>query len=78
MGLAHGYLAPKLDPDVADLVTRRLVESQSDALDVDGGSLAGKLGERPFDDLLEARQVFGLVFSVNNDLDLWRGGSCSH
>lgn len=75
LGLAHGYIAPKFDPDVADLVTRALVESESDATDVGGSGLAGTLGETPLDDLLEARQVFGLVFSVNNDLGLCRGSS---
>ena len=38
-------------------------------MDVGGGRLARTLGETPLDDLLEARQVFWLVFSVREYRD---------
>lgn len=57
LGLAHGYVASKLDPDVADLVIRPLVESDSDTADVGGGSLVGTQVETLRDDRLVARNV---------------------
>ena len=69
LGLAHGYVAPKLDPDVADLGIRPLVESDSDTAGVDGGNLARTQGERLHDDCLVARDVRRLVFIVDKDID---------
>jgi len=69
LGLAHGYVAPKLDPDFADLGIRPLVESDSDTAGVDGGNLAWTQVETLLDDRLVARNVRRLVFIVDRDID---------
>ncbi len=76
LSLAHGYVASKLDPDVADLVIRPFVESDSDTADVGGGSLVGTQVETLRDDRLIARNVRRLLFIVNKDIDFGgHGGS---
>ena len=76
LGLGHGYSAPILDPDVADLVIRPLVESDSDTADVDVSSLARTQIETLRDDRLVVRNVRRLVFIVNKDIDYeGHGGS---
>jgi hypothetical protein len=68
-GLARGYVAPRLDPYVADLVIKSLVESDSDTADVDGGDLTWTQVETLRDDLFIFRNVRRLVFIVNKDID---------
>lgn len=76
LGLAHGYVAPKLDPDVADLGIRPLVEDDSDTAGVDGGNLAWTQVKTLLDDRLVARNVRRLVFIVDKDIDV--GGHDSY
>ena len=75
-GLAHGYVAPELDPDVAGLDLRPLVEINSHTADVGGGSLEGTLDETLLDDRLVTQHVRRLVFIINEDFDFGgHGGS---
>lgn len=75
LSLAHGDSATIFYPNRCDVVVGPLNKSESDAMDVGGGRLEGTHGKTLLNNLLEARQVFGLVFGVNDDLDLGRGGS---
>jgi len=76
LGLAHGYVASKLDPNVADLVIKPLVESDSDTADVGGGSLVGTQIETLRNDRLVAQNVRRFLFIINKDIDFGgHGGS---
>ena len=75
IGLAHGYGAPKLDPDVADVEIKPLVESDSHTIDVGSGSLTAKQVGRLRDDRLVVWNVRWLAFIVNEDLDFGHSGS---
>lgn len=72
--LSHCYGASELDPDVIDVVIRPRVESDSDTLVVDGGSLVGTQVETLLDDELVVRNVRRLAFGVDMDGDFVRHG----
>ena len=70
LGLAHGYVAPELDPYGADVGIRLLVERDADTAGVGGGILAWTQGERLRDDILVVRNVRRLI----SDKDIDGGG----
>ena len=77
LNLAHGDSSTVFHPHIGDVVIRHLDESKphTTGIDVGVGRLEGTQGETLIDDLLKARQAFGLVFSVNDELYLGRGSS---
>lgn len=68
-GLAHGYVAPGLDPDVADVAIRPLVDSDVYTADVGSGSLLGTQVETLCDDGRIVWDVCWLALVVDEDLD---------
>ena len=57
IGLANGYSAPKLDPDVADIKIRLLVKSDLHTAGVGGGGLGAMQVGRLHDDRLIVRTM---------------------
>ena len=75
-GLAHGHVAPGLDPDVADVAIGLLVDGDAHTADVDSGSLPGTQVETLRDDGRVVRDVRWLAFVVDEDLGVGgHGGS---
>ena len=76
-GLAHPYVEPSLDPEVADFVVRALVGRESYTTGVDLGGLAWTLLSIVLDDCRVARKICWLVFVLKTDIDGGgHGGSC--
>ena len=71
-GLAHPYTC--LDPEVADLIVRALVEREPYAADVDISSLEWTLLFIALDDCLVVRKVCWLLFVLKTDMDGGRHG----
>ena len=69
-GLAHGHVAPGLDPDVADVAIGPLVDGDVHTADVGSGSLPGTQFETLRDDGRAVRDVRWLAFVVDEDLDV--------
>ena len=73
--LAHPYVEPCLDPEVADLVVRALAKRVSYTASIDLGSLAWTLLFPALDDCLVGRKVRWLRFVLKIDID---GGGGVH
>lgn len=74
-GLAHPYVEPCLDPEVADLVIRALAERESYTARIDRGSLPWTLLCIAHDNCFVVRKVCWLLFVLKMDMD---GGGRVH
>ena len=68
-GLAHPYVEPCLDPEVADLIVRALVERESYTANIDISSLEWTLLFIALDDCLVVRKICWLLFVLKEDID---------